>query len=108
MHFLAILPLILYGQLPHWPRVGAEGTSSTSLKRFLTTIRSLILDLCIIHKRFDNFVEIIKSYQYRYWNPVHLISRIYQNYIISGNFPHDQFHIFKMVDHCTDVLLIGN
>ncbi len=26
LHFLAVLPLILYGLLPLWPRVGAEGT----------------------------------------------------------------------------------
>ena len=27
LHFLPVLPLILYGLLPLWPRVGAEGTS---------------------------------------------------------------------------------
>ena len=43
VHFPAILQLILYGQLPQWPRVGAEGFFSASLKRFLMTIRSLIL-----------------------------------------------------------------
>ena len=41
VHFPAILQLILYGQLPQWPRVGAEGFFSASLKRFLMTIRSL-------------------------------------------------------------------
>merc|ERR1712070_1056643 len=41
VHFPAILQLILYGQLPQWPRVGAEGFFSASLKRFLMAIRSL-------------------------------------------------------------------
>ena len=50
VYFPTVLPLILYGQLilysqlPQWPRVGAEGAFSSSLKRFLLTIRSLILD----------------------------------------------------------------
>ena len=43
-HFPAVLPLILYGLLPLWPRVGAEGTFSFKSKAFSTTIRSLILD----------------------------------------------------------------
>ena len=34
LHFPAILPLILCGQLPHWQRVGAEGTSSSKSKAF--------------------------------------------------------------------------
>ena len=25
VHFAAVLPLLLYGQLPQWPRIGAEG-----------------------------------------------------------------------------------
>ena len=44
LHFPAVLPLILYGQLPKWPWVGAERTFSASLKRFQMTIRSLILE----------------------------------------------------------------
>ena len=43
-----VLPLILFGPWNLlsflWPWVGAEGTFSWSLKRFLTTIWSLILD----------------------------------------------------------------
>ena len=43
-----VFPLILFGPWNLlsflWPWVGAEGTFSWSLKRFLTTIRSLILD----------------------------------------------------------------
>ena len=44
LHFPAVLPLILYGLLPLWPRVGAEGTFSFKSKSFSMTIRSLILD----------------------------------------------------------------
>ena len=44
VHFPAVLPLILYGLLPLWPGVGAEGTFSFKSKAFSTTIRSLILD----------------------------------------------------------------
>ena len=44
LHFPAVLPLILYGLLPLWPGVGAEGTFSLKSKAFSTTIRSLILD----------------------------------------------------------------
>ena len=45
LHFLAVLQLILYGLLPLWPRVGAEGTFFKS-KAFSLTSRSLILDPC--------------------------------------------------------------
>ena len=44
LHFPAVLPLILYGLLPLWPGVGAEGTFSFKSKAFSMTIRSLILD----------------------------------------------------------------
>ena len=44
LHFPAALPLILYGVLPLWPSVGAEGTSSFKSKVLSMTIRSLILD----------------------------------------------------------------
>ena len=43
LHSPAVTPLILYGQLPQWPWVGAEGTLSNSLKRLPMTTRSLIL-----------------------------------------------------------------
>ena len=50
-HFSAVLPLILYGLLPLWPGVGAEGTFSFKSKAFSTTIRSLILDpWSLIHR----------------------------------------------------------
>ena len=35
LHFPAVLPLILYGQLPQWPQVGAEATFSSKSKAFL-------------------------------------------------------------------------
>jgi hypothetical protein len=44
LHFLAVLPLILYGLLPIWPGVGAEETYLFKSKAFSLTIRSLILD----------------------------------------------------------------
>ena len=45
VHSPAILALVLYGQLfQKWPWVGAERIFSRSLKRFLMTIRSLILE----------------------------------------------------------------
>ena len=44
LHFPAVLPLILYGLMPLWPGVGAEGTFSFKSKAFSMTIRSLILD----------------------------------------------------------------
>ena len=68
LHFPAVLPLILYGLLPLWPGVGAEGTFSFKSKAFSTTIRSLILDPChlilmAIHGNSMNSVVFIRNFR---------------------------------------------
>ena len=64
LHFLAVLPLILYGLLPLWPRVGAEGNFFKS-KAFSTTIRSLILDpwslLACMHTYIHTYITYLES-----------------------------------------------
>ena len=58
LHIPAVLPLILYGLLPLWPGVNAEGTFSFKSKAFSMTIPSFY-PLAIEKKNNNNKCHIV-------------------------------------------------
>ena len=86
-HFPAVLPLILYGLLPLWPGVGAEGTFSLKSKAFSTTIRSLILDPWSLAPIFWKILHIFMGFGLildRFCHFLKILAKFRENFIKIG------------------------